>query len=308
MEHIYADNGIYYVDLQIVDDDMGWTWDLGVGGDLVAGPDADIAHNIIPIEIYNVDPVISRTRAYTEVELSLRMSGNKHNTATLTLWENGMEYDSCTVYRDPGAPDVESFPATIEMTPGYYYEVTVEYDPDDLAGANPTWIFDTHWPDGKIKELKHTFNSNDPDDRTWVIPDFKSFMVGHDIIFEADGSDAGSDDLAFVWNWGDTTPFGVNIYAQDGGMVEGVSDEPTVIFDQLPNRDDPFDRDENNWRTPDGTPIAVTDSISHVFDADQAYYYYVTLTVMDDDVCDGYPSTFLNGGGYDMEFVEIDFR
>jgi hypothetical protein len=308
VEHTYADNGIYNVNIQVIDDDM-W-WDDSSGEPIFVGtgdPNDWISNNYVPIEIYNVDPVISRVRAYVEIELSLRMSGNKHNTATLTLWENGMEYDSMTVYRDPGAPDVESFPATIEMTPGYYYEVTVEYDPDDLSGANPTWIFDTHWPDGKIKELKHTFNSNDPDDRTWVIPDFKSFMVGHDIIFEADGSDAGSDDLAFVWNWGDTTPFGVNIYAQDGGMVEGVSDEATVIFDQLPNRDPWFDRAPNTIRSPDGGPITVMDEITHVFT--ENYYFYVNLNLIDDDVRDGYPATELHlNDGTDIECVEIDLR
>jgi hypothetical protein len=308
LEHIYADNGIYTVDLQIVDDDMGWTWDIGTGGTLVPGPDADIAHNYIPIEIYNVDPVISRMRAYAEIELSLRMSGNKHNTATLTLWHNGAEYDSVTVYRDPGAPDVESFDATIEMTKGNYYEVTVEYDPDDLAGANPTWIFDTHWPDGKIKHLKHTFNSNDPDDRTWVIPDFKSFMVGHDIIFEADGSDAGSDDLAFLWVWGDSTPYGVNLYANDGPTTEGESDEAALIFNQLGGARDPwFDKAPNTIRSPDGGPIAVMDENTHTFMDN--YYYYVSLILVDDDVGDGYPTTQLVlEDGTDSDCIEVDLK
>ena len=116
----------------------------------------------------------------------------------------------------------------------------------------------------------------------------------------------GSDDLAFVWNFGDCSPHGIHLYANTGGTADGVSDECKVIFDQLADRDDWFDRPDNTIRTPEVNPISVHDTISHAFDEDQPYYFYVTLTVMDDDVGDGYPSTFNNDGGYDMEFVEIN--
>jgi hypothetical protein len=317
-EITYQDNGIYYYDVQTIDDDM-W-WDFSSGYPIFVGPNRDpnnpgadyedwISHSIHPIEVLNTDPVITpRMRAYAEVDLSLRMSGNKHNTATLRLLESGGVVDEVTVYRDPGSPDVGVFSATIEMTEGYDYSVEVEYDPDDLSGSNPTWIFDTHWPDGKIKELKHTFNSNDPDDRVWTIENFESFMIGHDIIFEAWASDYGSDDLAFVWNFGDTTPFGVHIYANaDPDVHVGVSDEATVIFNQDPDRDPWFDKSANSERSADGTAIVVKDTIVHAFDENQPYYYYVTLTVMDDDVKEDYPSTQLHGiPGLDYCHVEID--
>jgi hypothetical protein len=290
-------------------------WDFSSGYPEYVGPAGEewdwISHTIFPVEIENTDPVIMpEIRAYADVDLSLRMSGNKHNTATLRLMENGVEVDHVTVYRDPGAPDIGVLSATLEMTKGHYYSVEVEYDPDDLAGANPTWIFDTHWPDGKIKTLKHTFNSNDPDDRVWEIPDFKSFMLGHDIIFQSEAYDLGSDDLVFLYNFGDCSPHGFHIYTNMDPMdpTEGVSDEATVIFNQDPTRDPWFDRMPNTMRSPHGQPIRVMDTISHVFDENQPYYFYVTLLVMDDDVEDGYPSTFLDGGGYDMEKCEIDFR
>jgi hypothetical protein len=307
----FKDNGIYDVDLQVIDDDMGWDWIIGGGSAQptpAPGQVPTISNNHMIVEVLNTDPVITpRIRAYVELDLSLRMSGNKHNTATMRLIENGDKIGEVTVYRDPGSPDIGVLSGTLEMTKDYDYKLEIEYDPDDLAGANPTWIFSAHWPDGKFKELKHTFNSNDPSDRVWTIDNLKSMMLGHDVIFEAEASDEGSDDLAFVWNFGDSTPFGVHIYANaDPDVLNGVSDEATVIFDQDPDRDAWFDRGLNDIRSPFGTSISVKDSISHVFDVGQPYYYYVTLTVMDDDVGDGYPSTFNNDGGYDMEFVEIN--
>ncbi len=104
----------------------------------------------------------------------------------MRLIENGANIGEVTVDRDPGSPDIGVLPVTLEMTKDFDYRLEIEYDPNDLAGANPTWIFTAHWPDGKFKELKHTFNSNDPSDRVWVIPNLKSMMLGHDVIFEAE--------------------------------------------------------------------------------------------------------------------------
>jgi hypothetical protein len=314
--HNFMDNGIYYVDLQVIDDDM--LWEFTPSGPVFTGDPADemdwISHNIFPTSVDNSDPVISpRIRAYGELDLSLRMSGEKKNSATLRLLEYKggtlINVYEDTVYRDPGKPDVVVLPAIIEMTGDYSYELQVEYNPEDGDGANPTWIFEGHWPDGKIKQMRHTFNSNDPTDRLWVIGDVKPMMKGHDIIFEVTASDDGSDDLAFIYNWGDTTPHGVHIYANaDQSVLDGVSDEASLIFNQDPDRDPWFDRPLNDERSPDGTAISIMDSISHAFDAEQSEYYYVMVTVIDDDVGDGYPSPYLNGGGYDIEWVCIDFR
>jgi hypothetical protein len=311
--HQYMDNGIYYVNYQVIDDDM-W-WDFSGGYPVFMGPPGEdpndwVSDNIFPVEIENVDPVISpKIRAYVELDLSLRMSGNKHNTATMRVIENGANIGEVTVYRDPGSPDIGVLPVTIEMTKDFDYQLEIEYDPDDLAGANPTWIFSAHWPDGKFKELKHTFNSNDPSDRVWVIDNLKSFMLGHDVIFEAKASDDGSDDLAFIWNWGDSTPFGVHIFAcADPDVEVAETDEATVIFNQDPDRDPWFDKGPNTIRSPHGNDISVTDTISHVFDENQPYYYYVMLTVLDDDVEEDYPSTQLHTrNGCDYTHVEIDF-
>jgi hypothetical protein len=288
-------------------------WDLTGPTPVYMGPPGEewnwISHNVVPISINNVDPTIApMIKAYAEMDMSLRMSGEKKNSAVMTLKENGVVIAQTIVDRDPGAPDIGVMSATIQMTKGYDYELTVEYLAEDGDGANPTWIFEGHFPDGKIKELKHTFNSNDPTDRLWNLGSVKNMMLGHDIIFEALASDPGSDDLAFVWNFGDSTPHGVHIYenVDSSSPTEGVSDEAQVVFNQVAG--DPwFDKDLNDDRSPATNPIRVMDSISHVFDEAQPYYYYVHLTVMDDDVDDDYPSHSIHPGS-DTEFCEVDFR
>jgi hypothetical protein len=313
--HPYGDNGVYTADLMLIDDDMNWKWTMGDGSvqPEYVGPAGEeemwISHNYIPIEVLNVDPTIQRTiDAYAELDLSIRQSGQKRNSAEMILLENGVQVGYARVDRDPGAPDVAVMHATVHMTKGYEYELYVNYIPEDGDGANPCWIFEGHFPDGKIKELKHTFNSNDPTDLTWDLGSVKALMLGHDITFHAIADDPGSDDLAFIWGWGDCTPHGIHIYENVDPTTAhvGVSDEASLIFNQVAG--DPwFDRPLNDERSPAYNPMFVSDTITHVFDESQPYYYFVTLTVLDDDVGDGYPTTYLNGGGYDMEFVEIDF-
>jgi hypothetical protein len=227
MVHNFMDNGIYYVDCQVIDDDM--LWDFSSGQPVYTGPAGQemswISHTIFPTRVDNTDPVISpRIRAYGEMDLSLRMSGNKRNTATMRLetFKNGVliNKQEVTVERDPGSPDIGVLSAVIEMTGDYSYNLEIEYDPNDLAGANPCWIFEGHFPDGKIKELKHTFNSNDPTDRVWNLGSVKQMLLGHDIIFEGEASDDGSDDLAFIWSWGDQTPQGVHTQTETHGSTE----------------------------------------------------------------------------------------
>jgi hypothetical protein len=195
-----------------------------------------------------------------------------------------------------------------DMTEINDYHVEVEYFGTG-GGANPTWIFSGHFPSGKVKELKHEFKDGDP---VWIIgPDMLRDMIrGEDIIFQADALDVGSDDLAFIWNFGDGTPFGVHIFAnKDPDVLVGVSDEAALIFNQDLDRDPWFDKPTNTERSPDGTPILVTDTIIHRFDEEQPHYYYVGLTVIDDDVHDDYPSIQApHGTGLDLAVVEIDLR
>jgi hypothetical protein len=323
-ERLYQDNGIYYPDVQTIDDDMWWDWAPGDTEPTFVGPNRDpsdpgadpedwIAHNYIPVEVLNTDPVISpRMRAYAQLDMSLRMSGTKTHEATMTLFENGAEIGYTEVTRVPGAPNVGVISnAEIVVSKGNEYEIFIKVDPMGDGGSNPTWLFDMVFPDGKFKQFKHTFNDEHGWEWTITSSELKGALLGHDIIFEAEADDVGSDDLAFLWNFGDTTPHGIHLFANvdQTTAVDAVSDEASVLFEQLPGRDAAFDKDDNTIRTPNGQSMSATDSISHVFDANQPYYYYVTLIVMDDDVEDDYPSTQLHPmPGCDMIFMEVDFR
>jgi hypothetical protein len=317
-ELTYQDNGIYYFDVQTIDDDM-W-WDFSSGYPVFVGPNNDpnnpganyedwISHSIHPVEVLNTDPVITpRIMAYAELDLSIRTTGQPNEDVEMRLYKGDTLLGSVICFHDGNEQIKVLSGHAFDMTEINDYHVEVEYFGTG-GGANPTWIFSGHFPSGKVKELKHEFKDGDP---VWIIgPDMLKDMIrGEDIIFEAIAYDIGSDDLAFVWNFGDTTPFGVHIYDNVNQDVHvGVSDEATVIFDQDPDREPWFDVSANSERSPFGTPILIKDTIVHSFDEDQPEYYYVALIVMDDDVKDDYPSGEHSlMPGMDSDCVEIDLR
>jgi hypothetical protein len=306
----YMDNGIYYVDVMALDDDM--YWDFSGPQPVFVGPATEdpadwISHNIIPIEVYNTDPVITpRISAFAELELSIRTTGQPNEDVEMRLYKGDTLLDSVICFHDGNEKIKVLSGHAFDMTEINDYRVEVEYFGTG-GGANPTWIFSGHFPSGKVKELKHEFKDGDP---VWHIgPDvLKQMIIGEDIIFQATAYDFGSDDLAFVWNFGDTTPFGVHIYANDNpSLYVGESDEATVIFNQDPDREPWFDKPTNTERSPHGNAMLITDTIIHIFDENQPHYYYVALTVMDDDVKDDYPSIQApHSTGCDIANVEID--
>jgi hypothetical protein len=308
VSHDYGDNGIYTAGLQIIDDDMMWDWAPGDMQPTFTGmgdPNDWISFVYFPVEVLNVDPTIwPRIRAYVNMDLVIRTTGEPKNDCTMTLWLGTTALGSVTVHHD-GNYKMETLPATLDMGSINDYYVTVEYENADPDGANPTWVFEGRFPSGHTKELKRIFKE---DGTMWTIGAdlLKTMLIGEDIVFTAVGADDGSDDLGFVWQFGDGA-LGAHVYANaDSTMVEGVSTQPEDIFNAHPNRDPWFDRTPNTVRSPDMNPIVIMDEITHAYE--DGDYYYVTCILMDDDVCDGYPSyqTFLNGGGYDIEFYECD--
>jgi hypothetical protein len=315
-EHVYADNGIYDVNLQIIDDDMGWLWPFGVhtypNPPLLPPeptPDAEISDNMddLRTEILNVDPVIEAVSAFAEVDLCLRVSGTKNTDCTMTLIGNGVELDSVTVTRDPGSPDIGGFPATIDMTPNTDYELVLECTGG--SGGNPTWIFDMHWPDCKYKELKFTFN----DEHGWTqtITNLKHYMVGHDIILQVTISDVGSDDLAHIWNFGDG--FTANLHGNTGSSAMDTTLAPAgpQMFVELPDREPVFTRGANDIRSPWGGPTApLISECTHTFNENG--YYFVGNILLDDD-CNQVPPYVYNEqenlmDGCDSDFTQVDLR
>jgi hypothetical protein len=300
-----GDNGQYPVDIQVIDDDM--RWDVTGGYPIFVGPGEEtdwVSHNVFNVIVNNVDPTLTPLNAVVNMDLVIRTTGEPNNDCTMTLWDADGPIDSVTVHHD-GNYKMETMPATLNMGMINDYYVTVEYVNADPDGANPTWVFEGRFASGHIKELKNIFKE---DGTLWVIDAsfLKDMIVGEDIIFTAAGSDTGSDDLAFDWQFGDGSE-GIHVYANtDLSMEDGICGPPENIFDGHPDREPWFDVLPNTIRSAEINPIRTGDEISHAYQ--ESGYYYVCLILMDDDVCDGYSSyqNFLNGGGYDMEFIEID--
>jgi hypothetical protein len=156
---------------------------------------------------------------------------------------------------------------------------------------------------------KHDFETNDPS--TWNVqmdlPTLKNDLLdsghGAEIAFEASAFDYGTDDLAFVWIWGDTSPYGIHVHHNNGMPVsDGINTNPEDVGFSEPW----FDFGLNDARSPQGTTNFRTRDIAyHMFE--EGYYYYVTLIVMDDDVNDPYASPY-GHPGIDMEFIDLDLR
>ena len=307
VRHIWGDNGGYVVDVTLIDDDMGWTWDP-IDNVPVASPlyPQILAHHYIPVSVENVDPTIQSTAAYTDVDLCIRMTGNKGNDATLTVMGTDGSYYTVTTTRVPGNPAIGCLPKIrVDMTIGTEYQLDIAYDPTGDDGANPEWIFAGEFPDGKIKELRHTFNSNDGP-QVWTIgnKEFKRLAIGSPLTFEASASDPGSDDLAFAWVWSDLTPYDIHIYAHPGYFYGTATSDK---MDLLPFLEPMFDFYTNDERSPEYDPIRANDKATHTFaESQMPYFLYVTLIVMDDDVIDPYPSLY-EYPGMDIEMIPIDW-
>jgi hypothetical protein len=312
-----GDNGIYTLDIQVIDDDMGWVWDPvanePVPADLppeYAGYEPEISHNYLPIEVLNQDPVISNVHAYVEGDLCMRMSGNKGNKATLEVFD-GTSMHSLTLVRDPGAPEfgcLDDMHINVDMMAGSF--VRVIYEPSDDDGSNPTWLVEGYWPGAYPHKIHMVFDSKKGVQVKYV--SFSDLLLNVPLNFETYASDQGSDDLAVIWDWGDNTPFGIQVWDNTHmGMNCGGDNEqlrtnymgtPTV-FDGC--SDQSFVRLLNTLRTPDINPWRIVDLQDHAFT--QKYLYYVMVLVADDDNSEGYPSDYLTDG-VDMEFILIDMR
>ena len=304
--HTWGDNGKYTLGMTLIDDDMGWTWDA-VNDVPVADPmyQQSLSFYNVPFEVYNVDPTIHSAAAYTMVDLCIRLSGNKGNDATLTVMGSDGSYYTVTTTRVPGQPNIGCLPTIkVDMTPSTQYTFTIAYDPTGDSGANPEWIFSGEFPDGKIKELRHTFNSNDGPS-VWTIgnKEFKALAIGSPLTFEALASDPGSDDLAFAWVWSDSTPYDIHIYAHPGIFYTSASSDK---LNKLPFEEPTFIFADNSVRSPSVDPMRAHDTATHQFSSAQMpYFLYVTLIVADDDNGNPYSSPYL-WPGMDVEIVQID--
>jgi len=218
--------------------------------------------DVVDVTVLNVDPTIENTKAYILVDFTLRAAGEKWHNLEMYIYADGTQIGYAEVVRYPGSPDDQSQTLVdVECDVTKVITVKVVYTPLDdpvngqVWGASPVWV-NVSFEDGGYNLTQHNFNVKHPERWEWILG-VNQFFVGHDITFEADATDPGSDDLTFTWNWDDLSPDDVAAYYNDG-----------VGPDPYPSTDGTY-------------PFAASDARTHAFMA--ADTYNVTLTVTDDD-------------------------
>jgi hypothetical protein len=254
--------------------DTGWTSSLTVsytwGDDYVGKAKLQvrdmlglIGEDIADVNIVNVAPTLGNVEAYILVNFSLRAAGEKWHNVQMYNRADGSDVAYAEVVRSPGSPDDQMVRLNdVKCDVSKTLEVFVLYTPDDDPvngqpnGATPVWV-NISFEDGGYVLLQHNFNVKHPDRWEWTIG-VNQYFVGHEITFESEASDPGSDDLTFTWSWDDGTP-----------------DHSTVYFNDAAVGPDPYP-------SPDGTyPFSAFDMSKHAFAS--AGTYNVKLSVEDDD-------------------------
>lgn len=215
------------------------------------------------VTVTNVPPsLVGLLNATVTVDVILRIAGERWHDVTLALSSAGAPPRTCSVTRTPGAPDDQTagIPnVTVDLL-GNPWSAVVTYTPEDDPvngqswGATPAWIL-LRAEDGSEAQVHHTFNVRHPETWTWTIGNLSRLLAGMPIRFASVAGDPGSDDLRFVWSWGDGTPDASTAYYNDG-----VGPDP--------------------YPSPEVNPPIVTDTAEHTFSPGT---YTVSLTVRDDD-------------------------
>ena len=203
------------------------------------------------VTVFNVAPTAELRILPIDVNVSLRIAGEKWHDVSIELYENGILIAQGNLTRYPGSPNDQMLDLTyLSVNISRKYSLVVRYTPEDDPvngqpnGANPCWIILT-FDDGEELRLHHNFNFNHPDRYVWEV-DLVSAILSHGLTFEATAYDPGADDLAFHWSFGDGT-------------------NATSFY---PNTNNTY-------------PVQITETITHAFLSSGSFT--VTLTVTDDD-------------------------
>ncbi|HEV8595568.1 MAG TPA: hypothetical protein VGR51_08580 [Thermoplasmata archaeon] len=330
--HTWGDNGIYTVDISLIDDDMGFVWDFANNEPQQVVPGPGLAHRFVTVAVDNTDPVIQQTlQAFIAAQVCIRISGTAGNTVTANVFIDGSLSSSVSVTRTGSSPnptDDKCGLLKLDVMALHSVSASLTYIAP-MGGSNPTWLVIQPWrspinPGHGTVTYKYDFGGgsstvNQP------LPNLVSDLVeggqGAVVDFAASAVDAGSDDLAFLWQFGGafaaypdpstgtcpvtvdprTCAVAIHVFHDDGTpRTNGVLMGPHFLGFGEPY----FDRAANTGRSPGGTTnVNVQDTVQHSF---AGGIYYVTLTVLDDDNTRGYTSVQNFGhDGVDMEFLVI---
>ncbi|MCK4457420.1 MAG: PKD domain-containing protein [Thermoplasmata archaeon] len=238
LTHVYGDNGNFTIQVTAEDDDGGSVQELAVIGVMNLPPQIGVP--TIPL-VFNEGE-----------EFSLTVTAVDPGSDDLEFawsFELGPSFTSL-YYNDGTGPDPPlspwgTFPFSAEDTVAHtygdngFYNVTITATDDD--GGVSTSVFTI-----EIRNVEPSIDIGGPYAGDESSP----------IEFTATATDPGSDDLTFIWDWGDGTTGAMAFYN------DGMNDDPP--------------------KSPWGTyPFSATHTISHVWGDNGDFT--VTLTVMDDD-------------------------
>ena len=239
-----GDDGLYTVHVSATDDDGG-----------VDAADTGIL-------VHNLSPTATVQATSNSVGVAFRIAGEKWHDLTVSLLDTaGVELAAGSVVRVHGSPDDQTLDLgslNVESSSGLRAHIL--YTPGDdpvngqANGANPAWLI-LRFTDGAEVRFHHTFNVRHVETYAWDLDLFPS-VAAHGLSFVASALDRGSDDLTFVWTFGDGSTFSETVFNN------GVSADPP--------------------KSPGGTfPFAASSTVPHAFAT--AGTYVVTVVVTDDD-------------------------
>jgi len=276
--HTYGDNGVYNVALTLIDDDMGWTWDVAGNKPMQALAGASLSTRVVPVTVDNVDPTIDKAniQAFIAANACLRITGKSWGSATLTLFTDGVQTNSVTVTRSPGSPkdQTKCTLVKIDVLADHTMSATVAFAKlaGKTSGSNPFWVSFDPWrrvePGHGTRVFSGVFKVEKASTYTQTM-DLKNLRRqvfdhgrGAPVEFAVTAADPGTDDLAFVWSWGDGVAETVNVHKNiDSSVVKGTIADPQHLGFAEPF----FDRTANTGRSPDGTMgFTVRDTTTHV--------------------------------------------
>lgn len=240
----YGDDGVFVVTLRVTDE-------LG-----------EIAYDTAKVTVLNISPSILTT-SYEMGELTtsfmFRIAGEKWHNMEVFLFEDGAEIGYTNVTRYPGSPnDQMNSLGNVCVDLSKTYSAIAYYTPEDdpvngqIWGATPAWLILRF--DNEERRIHHTFNVRQEETWVWNIEDMNQYFPLV-VTFEAVAYDPGSDDLEFMWGFGDGT-FASMMYFNNG-----IGPDP--------------------YPSPDVNPITARDAQKHVFTA--RGIYTITITIVDDD-------------------------
>jgi predicted GH43/DUF377 family glycosyl hydrolase len=215
--HRYPNNNIYLAKLIAKDDDNS------------------IVDDICIVNVSNVAPTVDLKILPVEVNISLRIAGEKWHDVELEIYEDNIEIANGSLTRNTGSPNDQMLKlTTLKVNLSRVYSAVIRYTPEDDPvngkpnGANPCWLI-LQSSSGKEVRLHHTFNVKQSKSYIWDV-NLTSKLIVNAVTFEAIVYDPGADDITIIWDFGNGGNI-INLYQnQNKTYPVRVRDQVTYAF------------------------------------------------------------------------------